>query len=190
MSRRIPALGLHYQKTQESRHAYADVLVDETDIGKWYFRIRDLQDEFKGGEYLGEIVAPADYPFKPPAFRLYTPNGVFQSGEFPCVSIGHYHSKDYPCAKVGMHGFIYQIGGTLSSQKSLTDGIAIIRERTNASIAAYAAASVKWNAKNHPALAARFQNYVPTIVHHAMEKNNYPSADIKRTIYQMLRLGD
>ncbi|KAL5983539.1 Ubiquitin-conjugating enzyme E2 32 [Asimina triloba] len=47
----------------------------EENIFEWQFAIRGPRDtEFEGGIYHGRIQLPAEYPFKPPAFMLLTPN--------------------------------------------------------------------------------------------------------------------
>ncbi|KAF9584813.1 Ubiquitin-conjugating enzyme E2 6 [Lunasporangiospora selenospora] len=44
-----------------------------------------------GGEYHGTLVFPSDYPFKPPAIRMMTPNGRFQINTKLCLSMSDFH---------------------------------------------------------------------------------------------------
>lgn len=37
--------------------------------------------DVQGGLYHGRILLPAEYPFKPPAFLMLTPNGRFETGQ-------------------------------------------------------------------------------------------------------------
>ena len=46
------------------------------------------------GEYLLRLELSKDHPFKPPVFRLQTPNGFFMEGDAPCVNIGHMHESE------------------------------------------------------------------------------------------------
>lgn len=72
----------------------ADAL--EEDIFEWHFVIRGPPDtEFEGGIYHGRILLPAEYPFKPPAFMMLTPNGRFQTGMKICLSISSHHPEHW-----------------------------------------------------------------------------------------------
>ena len=44
-----------------------------------------------GGFYLGKLVFPKDYPFKPPRIMMITPNGRFQTNTRLCLSISDFH---------------------------------------------------------------------------------------------------
>ena len=51
---------------------------EESNIYLWYFVIFGLKDcPYEGGFYLGKIIFPTDYPFKPPGIMMITPNGRF-----------------------------------------------------------------------------------------------------------------
>lgn len=49
----------------------------------------------QGGIYHGRILLPAEYPFKPPAFMMLTPNGRFQTGTKICLSISSHHPEHW-----------------------------------------------------------------------------------------------
>lgn len=73
-----------------------DILAEalENDIFEWHFVIRGPRDtEFDGGIYHGRILLPAEYPFKPPAFMMLTPNGRFETGVKICLSISTHQQK-------------------------------------------------------------------------------------------------
>lgn len=46
---------------------------------------------YEGGQYHGVLLFPADYPFKPPAIKMMTPNGRFKTNTRLCLSISDYH---------------------------------------------------------------------------------------------------
>lgn len=50
---------------------------------------------YTGGQYHGTLTFPADYPFKPPAIRMFTPSGRFRPGMRLCLSISDYHPKTW-----------------------------------------------------------------------------------------------
>ena len=49
----------------------------------------------QGGIYHGRIIMPSDYPFRPPAFMLLTPNGRFETGVKICLSISAHHPEHW-----------------------------------------------------------------------------------------------
>lgn len=68
----------------------------EDNIFEWQFAIRGPRDtEFEGGIYHGRIQLPPEYPFKPPAFMLLTPNGRFETQTKICLSISQYHPEHW-----------------------------------------------------------------------------------------------
>lgn len=46
---------------------------------------------YAGGYYLGRLVFPRDFPFKPPSIYMVTPNGRFKTNTRLCLSISDYH---------------------------------------------------------------------------------------------------
>lgn len=68
----------------------------EDNIFEWHFAIRGPSDsEFEGGVYHGRIQLPPEYPFKPPAFMLLTPNGRFETQTKICLSISQHHPEHW-----------------------------------------------------------------------------------------------
>lgn len=45
--------------------------------------------------FLGRIIFPADYPFKPPNIYFLTPNGRFELGKKICLSITSFHQETW-----------------------------------------------------------------------------------------------
>lgn len=46
---------------------------------------------YEGGYYHGKLVFPQDFPFKPPAIYMITPNGRFRTNKKLCLSISDFH---------------------------------------------------------------------------------------------------
>lgn len=107
------ALMESYKLCTDVRQQNFDVfLKDDSDMGKWIMRIRDLEGEWVGGEYLLEVEAPDEFPFKAPKFLFLTPNGLYKHNEKVCISIGEYHNDNYPATmRIGM--FIYTLIGAM-----------------------------------------------------------------------------
>lgn len=62
---------------------------------KWYFMLHSMQDDYKDGIYIGKIVFPSDYPFKPPDILFLTPNGRFETNKKICLSFTSYHPESW-----------------------------------------------------------------------------------------------
>lgn len=96
---RNPAVKRIVQESREmqkenSREMQAQALEDN--IFEWHFAVRGPPDsEFEGGVYHGRIIMPSDYPFRPPAFMLLTPNGRFETGVKICLSISAHHPEHW-----------------------------------------------------------------------------------------------
>ena len=68
----------------------------QDNIFEWYFAIRGAwETDFEGGIYIGRILMPAEYPFKPPAFVMHTPSGRFETGTKICLSISSFHPESW-----------------------------------------------------------------------------------------------
>lgn len=50
---------------------------------------------YVGGQYHGILKFPSDYPYNPPAIRMFTPSGRFKPGMRLCLSISDYHPKSW-----------------------------------------------------------------------------------------------
>ena len=68
----------------------------EGNIFEWIFAVRGPPEtEFEGGVYMGRILLPQEYPFKPPAFLLLTPSGRFELNTKICLSISNHHPEHW-----------------------------------------------------------------------------------------------
>ncbi|SCU89201.1 LAMI_0D12728g1_1 [Lachancea mirantina] len=65
---------------------------NEENILEWHYVITGPPDTpYAEGQYHGTLVFPSDYPFKPPAIRMVTPNGRFKEDTRLCLSMSDYH---------------------------------------------------------------------------------------------------
>jgi ubiquitin-conjugating enzyme E2 J2 len=93
-----------------------------SNILEWHYVIEGPPDStYSGGYYHGKLVFPPDYPFKPPAIYMLTPNGRFQINTRLCLSISDYHPDTWnPAWSVatiltGLLSFMLETTSTLGS---------------------------------------------------------------------------
>ena len=68
----------------------------EKDILQWYFVIDGPPDSpYTGGRYMGRLIFPKEYPFKPPGIMMVTPNGRFKLDTRICMSMSDYHPETW-----------------------------------------------------------------------------------------------
>jgi len=84
----------------------------EDDIFEWHCTLRGPSGtEFEGGVYHFRILLPAEYPFRPPAIMMLTPNGRFELNTKICISFTNYHEELWQpawgvrTAIIGLQGF-------------------------------------------------------------------------------------
>ena len=52
---------------------------DPDNMFEWYFVVFGLKDcPYEGGYYMGQLIFPPEYPWKPPAIKMVTENGRFK----------------------------------------------------------------------------------------------------------------
>lgn len=154
-ARFVKTLMAHYKKATTAPHPYIKVAMSADDVAKWYFLIHNLDEPYKGGEYLFEMRAPTDFPFKPPTFICHTPNGFYDIGGPICISIGEFHSNNYR-ATLGMMGFAEQVMAGLIDAKNMGDGIRLINT-TDTQKKKYATASNEYNRNKHADIMKLFE---------------------------------
>ncbi|KAH7094010.1 UBC-like protein [Auriculariales sp. MPI-PUGE-AT-0066] len=117
---------------------------DEKDILTWYFIVRGPPDSpFAGGEYLGAILFPSDFPFKPPGIKMMTPSGRFQPDRKICFSMSDFHPGSWnPAWTVAT--ILTGLLSFMLSDEITTGGVTT----TDADKRAYAARSHAWNLQN------------------------------------------
>lgn len=125
----------------QSPTPYIEAHPSESNILEWCYVITGPPDTpYAGGEYMGTLVFPADYPFQPPAIRMTTPSGRFKPNTRLCLSISDFHPSTWNPAwsvstiLVGLLSFMVSDEATTGSIMS------------SARICAeYAAKSTQWN---------------------------------------------
>jgi ubiquitin-conjugating enzyme E2 J2 len=67
-----------------------------SNILHWYFVLEGPPDSaYAGGLYLGRLCFPAQYPFKPPAVYMCTPQGRFVTEQKLCLSMSDFHPETW-----------------------------------------------------------------------------------------------
>ncbi len=70
--------------------------LNNDDMLTWYYVIRGSEDSvYEGGSYCGKIIMSPEYPFKPPAIYMFTPNGRFIVNMRLCMSFSDYHPETW-----------------------------------------------------------------------------------------------
>ena len=70
-------------------------LPDPQNVYEWYYIVFGLEDDFKGGYYIGKVTLKDTYPQTAPNITIFTENGKFKTKkEQPdglCLSISDFH---------------------------------------------------------------------------------------------------
>ena len=106
---------------------------DPKDTRIWYFLIAGLDAPYATGEYIFYLIAPDEFPQKPPRLIFLTPNGLFTPGHKVCISVGEFHANDRPGKdgahgwrpSLGMKGFANEVVNALICSDDLGSGIGI-----------------------------------------------------------------
>lgn len=70
--------------------------VDESNLHDFYFLCILDEAPFTGGEYIVHFHLSDKYPFAPPVYRIWTPNGRFSTQKTICNDFSHFHPSSYP----------------------------------------------------------------------------------------------
>ncbi|KAL3280759.1 hypothetical protein HHI36_003994 [Cryptolaemus montrouzieri] len=63
-----------------------------SNILEWHYVVSGPENTpYEGGYYHGKLVFPSEFPFKPPAIYMLTPNGRFKTNKKLCLSISDFH---------------------------------------------------------------------------------------------------
>lgn len=99
-----------------------------TNILEWHYVITGPDDTpYTGGFYHGKLVFPREFPFKPPAIYMITPNGRFKCNQRLCLSISDFHPDTWnPAWSVttiltGLLSFMVEDTPTLGSIETTRD---------------------------------------------------------------------
>jgi ubiquitin-conjugating enzyme E2 J2 len=67
-----------------------------SNILQWYFLLEGPPGTpFEGGLYLGRLAFPTQYPYKPPAVYMCTPQGRFKTEQKLCLSMSDFHPETW-----------------------------------------------------------------------------------------------
>lgn len=93
-----------------------------SNILEWHYVVRGPENTpYEGGMYLGKLVFPREFPFKPPSIYMTTPNGRFKTNTRLCLSISDFHPDTWnPAWSVstiltGLLSFMIEKSPTLGS---------------------------------------------------------------------------
>lgn len=85
-----------YKLMEENPPPYIMARPNENNILEWHYVIRGPPDSpYFEGQYHGTLTFPSDYPYKPPAIRMVTPNGRFKENTRLCLSMSDYHPNTW-----------------------------------------------------------------------------------------------
>lgn len=156
---------MHFQRKAAEKEDHPNLMIymDENDFKNWFFLATNLPKPFTNGEYIFQLIAPDEFPKKPPIFHFLTPNGVFQPGGKICISIGEFHANDAPGkhgssgwrASLGMIGFAREVINGMIDPDHLGGGIRILNNLTPKK-KELAYASRDYNYENFPELMKEF----------------------------------
>ncbi|CAG5112692.1 Oidioi.mRNA.OKI2018_I69.chr2.g6879.t1.cds [Oikopleura dioica] len=69
---------------------------DPANIQEWHYCFEGPKDTpYEGGFYHGVLKFPNEYPFKPPAIYMYTPNGRYKQNTRICTSFSDFHPESW-----------------------------------------------------------------------------------------------
>ena len=62
----------------------------------WHYAVDGPKETpYEGGQYIGRVRFPPEYPFAPPSILMSTPNGRFETDTRICLSMSDYHPKEW-----------------------------------------------------------------------------------------------
>lgn len=114
-----------YARLQEDPVPYILAEPNPKNILEWHYVVSGPENSpYFGGQYHGHLVFPPDYPFKPPAVYMITPNGRFKTQKRLCLSISDFHPDTWNPAwsvstiLVGLLSFMLEDTSTMGSMES------------------------------------------------------------------------
>ncbi|KAL4100431.1 hypothetical protein PRIC1_008223 [Phytophthora ramorum] len=144
-----------YLSMQRKPVDYIQAVPVETNILEWHYVITGTKGTpYEGGYYHGKLKFPPEYPMKPPAVMMITPNGRFKTNQRLCLSMSDFHPETWnPMWSVssiltGLYSFMLESQATLGSIST-----------SDAQKRKYAAASLETNCSN-----ATFRKLFPDLV--------------------------
>lgn len=150
-----------FKKATKEPNEFIKFHMDEEKPWIWHILLSNFtgdKDEYKGGQYIFRMEAPADFPHNPPHFYARTPQGLYEIDQKVCINIGEWHKDQYRAA-LGMDGFANQLVSGLIGWETMGGGIKILTTSL-AQKQELALKSPEYNKKNlEPILIAIEQSY-------------------------------
>lgn len=96
MARAFKRISSELKKFREDPPPFVrKVHVDDKNCHQFHFLVDGPSaSPFEGGEYVLNMVIPAEYPFAAPRFKMLTPNGRFAPGSWICISGASSHHPE------------------------------------------------------------------------------------------------
>mmetsp|Transcript_33678 Transcript_33678/g.81520 ORF Transcript_33678/g.81520 Transcript_33678/m.81520 type:complete len:264 (+) Transcript_33678:16-807(+) len=92
----LSRLRKEYVMFQKAPPPYISVSFSERNMLQWNYLLEGPPDSpYHGGWYWGRLKFPKEYPFKPPAIFMTTPNGRFEPNERLCLSMSDFHPETW-----------------------------------------------------------------------------------------------
>lgn len=111
-----------YLRLKKDPVPYVEAEPVPSNILEWHYVVCGPENTpYEGGYYHGKLVFPRDFPFKPPAIYMITPNGRFRTNKKLCLSISDFHPDTWnPAWSVstiltGLLSFMLEKSPTLGS---------------------------------------------------------------------------
>lgn len=120
-----------------------EVYVDPENMQIIYILLHGHKDTpFEGGQYIGYLKLPPEFPFKGPDVYMLTPNGRFRRNKKICLSNTGYHNESWS----PMWGITNFLIGFVSMMNDHTDTIGIAHLNSSVeTIKKYAKQSIEYN---------------------------------------------
>lgn len=124
----IPRLQQDYLSIHKDPVPYIRAEPLPADMLEWHYVIMGPENTpYAGGYYHGTLIFTQQYPFKPPAIYMRTPNGRFETNRRLCLSITDYHPDEWNPAwcvssiLTGFLSFMLENNSALGTVKTLTN---------------------------------------------------------------------
>ncbi|MCP8719934.1 MAG: ubiquitin-conjugating enzyme E2 [Asgard group archaeon] len=145
-----------FKSIQNSPPPYIIAKPNDENILEWHYVITGPEGTpYEGGQYHGILRFPTDYPFKPPAISIITPNGRFSTNTRLCLSMSDYHPDTWnPAWSVAT--ILTGLLSFMTGDESTTGSI----QTTDAVKKKLAADSKRWNNQENPRFTRLFSDLV------------------------------
>lgn len=142
---------------EKNREEYYQVIQDTNDKLRFYFWLRgDVNSSYKGGNYIGKIELPEDYPVNPGNFYMLTPSGRFNINSKICLTNSGYHKESWSPTWNIKNMVIGFVSVFLDDG---TNGISHIKESHQQRVQK-AKDSFEYNITNHKNITMKFDQFI------------------------------